>query len=152
MAQALHWFELPRFYAEVHRVLRDDGWLAAWSYGILQVEGDDVDRLVQRFYRNTIGPYWPAERRHVESGYQELAFPFARIKAPVFSMDVLWSRSALLGYARSWSATAAFQQLHGFDPVVQLDEDLVAVWGPADAVRRVTWPLALLVGQLSARQ
>ncbi|TLM60395.1 MAG: methyltransferase domain-containing protein [Deltaproteobacteria bacterium] len=39
VAQALHWFDLPAFYAEVRRVLRPDGALAVWSYGVLAVEG-----------------------------------------------------------------------------------------------------------------
>ena len=30
VAQALHWFDLKRFYAEVRRVLRPDGVLAVW--------------------------------------------------------------------------------------------------------------------------
>ena len=33
VAQALHWFDLPPFYAEVRRVLRPGGIVAAWCYG-----------------------------------------------------------------------------------------------------------------------
>jgi ubiquinone/menaquinone biosynthesis C-methylase UbiE len=30
VAQALHWFQLPRFYAEVARVARPQGVVAVW--------------------------------------------------------------------------------------------------------------------------
>src|SRR5215831_15633381 len=47
VAQALHWFDLDRFYAEVRRVLRPQGVFAVWAYGINEVEGDAVNTLVQ---------------------------------------------------------------------------------------------------------
>ncbi|KAF8058108.1 methyltransferase [Scenedesmus sp. PABB004] len=34
VAQALHWFDPPRFYREARRVLKPDGVLAAWTYGL----------------------------------------------------------------------------------------------------------------------
>src|SRR5947199_2257524 len=40
VAQALHWFDRERFYAEAKRVLRPTGVLAAWAYGVDEVEGD----------------------------------------------------------------------------------------------------------------
>ncbi|HKQ40395.1 MAG TPA: class I SAM-dependent methyltransferase, partial [Verrucomicrobiae bacterium] len=52
VAQAVHWFNLDRFYTEVRRVLQPGGALAVWAYGINQVEGDDVNQLVQDFYSN----------------------------------------------------------------------------------------------------
>ena len=59
VAQALHWFDLERFYAEAKRVLSPGGALAVWAYGINVVEGDGVNQLVQDFYANIVGPYWP---------------------------------------------------------------------------------------------
>src|SRR5262245_37971020 len=43
VAQALHWFDLERFYAEAKRVLAPGGVLAAWAYGINEVEGDTMN-------------------------------------------------------------------------------------------------------------
>src|SRR5688572_14668535 len=43
VAQALHWFDFERFYAEIKRVLRTDGIFAAWAYGINQVEGSAIN-------------------------------------------------------------------------------------------------------------
>lgn len=146
VAQALHWFDLDRFYAEVVRVLKPGGLIAAWSYGVLQVEGEEVDSIVQRFYYDEVGPYWPPQRRHVESAYQQLPFPFRRVAAPAFAMGVRWNLEQLLGYFRSWSATAGFVKAQGFDPVSALEPRLRGCWGGDDRLRSVEWPLAMLAG------
>lgn len=148
VAQALHWFDLERFHAEVRRVLKPGGVLAAWTYGILAVEGDAVDARVQAFYHDTVGPYWPPERRHVESGYRTLPFPFAEIPAPAFAMETLWTLPELLGYFRSWSATGRYIKANGADPVDGLAEELAPAWGTPLTRRRVTWPLSLRVGRV----
>jgi SAM-dependent methyltransferase len=71
VAQALHWFDLDSFYGEAQRVLVPSGVMAAWSYGALHVEGAGIDALVQEFYSDIVGPYWPprtADRRGRLSG------------------------------------------------------------------------------------
>jgi ubiquinone/menaquinone biosynthesis C-methylase UbiE len=87
IAQALHWFDLDRFYAEVTRILKPGGLIAAWSYGVLKIEGEEINAMIQRFYHEEVGPYWPPERKHVETEYRDLAFPFTRIPAPSFAMN-----------------------------------------------------------------
>lgn len=146
VAQALHWFDLPAFYAEARRVLRPGGVLAVWSYGVQTVEGDAVDALVQHFYREVVGPYWPPERVLVEQGYRTLDFPFAEFAPPAFEMTAHWPLSRLLGYFRSWSATGRYIKARGEDPVVGLAEALASLWGDPEAGRQVAWPLALRVG------
>jgi SAM-dependent methyltransferase len=157
VAQALHWFHLDRFYAEVRRVLKPRGVLAAWTYGIVALQGasdrpdtqptwQDANSIVQMFYRNIIGPYWPPERRHVETGYRTLPFPFAEISAPAFAMQADWTLAEFAGYLRSWSATARFVETRGFDPVADLAAQLLPLWGNARG--KITWPLSLRVARL----
>jgi len=149
VAQALHWFDLVGFYDEAKRVLRPGGVLAVWTYGVLSVEGAEVDSLVQRFYHDTVGPYWPFARVHVENGYRSLPFPFAEIAAPHFSMEARWALSELLGYMRSWSATGRFIAANGYDPVIPLEKELAPQWGAPDGRRKIEWPLSLRVGRVS---
>jgi SAM-dependent methyltransferase len=147
VAQALHWFDLDSFYGEVQRVLKPSGVLAVWTYGTMHAEADAVDALVQEFYRDVVGPYWPPERRLVEEGYRGLAFPFAGISPPPFNMEERWERAHLLGYLRTWSATGRYVEDRGVDPVAALEERLHPLWTDAQASRRVTWPLTLRVGR-----
>ena len=146
VAQALHWFDLDGFYAEVRRVLRDKGVLAVWTYGVVHVEGDDIDRLIQQFYHETVGPFWPPERRLVEEGYRGLPFPFEPLSPPPFSMEEYWERTHLLGYLRTWSATGRYVEAKGIDPVAHLEKLVAPLWPDPTAVRKITWPLALRVG------
>src|SRR6266850_6416558 len=147
VAQALHWFDLGPFYGEVQRVLKPSGVLAVWTYGPLQVGGNGIDALFQDFYWNTVGPYWPPERRFVEAGYRGLAFPFAELSPPSFNMEERWDRAHLLGYLRTWSATARYAADQGVDPVEALEERLRPLWVDASSTRKVTWPLALRAGR-----
>ncbi|MDD5472004.1 MAG: class I SAM-dependent methyltransferase [Sideroxydans sp.] len=80
VAQAMHWFDLDTFYAEVRRVLRPRGVIAVWGYNRLSLPQPEVQRRLDDFYEGSIGPYWPAERIHVENSYRDLSFPFTRIE------------------------------------------------------------------------
>jgi SAM-dependent methyltransferase len=140
VAQALHWLNLSRFYEEVGRVLVPDGLLAVWCYGLQRLDDDRVDEPLARFYGSVVGPYWAPERALVETGYRTVPFPFEELEAPTFEMVHEWRLPELLAYLRTWSATSAFVQARGFDPVGELAEELAPVW-------RVRWPLSLRVGR-----
>jgi SAM-dependent methyltransferase len=147
VAQALHWFELAPFYAEVERVLRPQGVLAAWTYGVLHVAGARIDAVMQEFYWDTLKAYWPAERELVESGYRTLPFVFEELTPPAFAMQEDWSLRQLIGYVRSWSATARYLERNAVDPAVSLEETLAGLWGKPDELRRISWPLSMRIAR-----
>ena len=147
VAQALHWFDLARFFAEASRVLAPGGVLAVWAYGINQVEGAAVNELVQDYYVNVVGPHWPPERKLVEEGYQSIPFPFGEITPPPFRMEARWTLDELLGYFSTWSATSRFIKARGFNPLESLAAEMTKVWGDKNSPWLVTWPLALRVGR-----
>jgi ubiquinone/menaquinone biosynthesis C-methylase UbiE len=147
VAQALHWLDLETFYVEVDRVLAPGGLLAVWTYGNLRLEDAGVNHLLDRFYREIVGPYWPAERRHVESGYRTLPFPYKEVEPPAFSMKQHWSMDQVLGYVGTWSATHAFRKARREDPVQELAKELIPRWGDSLLTLPVSWPLSLRVGR-----
>ena len=148
IAQALHWFDLPRFYSEAMRVLSPGGVIAAWAYGINKVEGEAVNQIVQDFYSNIVGPYWPPERKLVEEGYRSISFPFNEIAPPPFRMEAQWNLDQLLGYFSTWSATNRFIRSTGQNPLSPLAVALERVWGSPATAKTVTWPLSLRVGKI----
>ncbi|MCP5142550.1 MAG: class I SAM-dependent methyltransferase [Gammaproteobacteria bacterium] len=146
VAQALHWFDHARFYTESHRVLREHGVLAAWSYGLSRVS-PAIDRIVDALYEDLLGPWWPPERRHVENGYRDLPFPFTEIPAPEFSMQFSWTLPQFIAYLHTWSAMQRYLREHDPSAIDALETRLARAWGGADRVRSVNWPLTLRVGR-----
>lgn len=146
VAQALHWFDLTQFYAEAQRVLKPKGVLAVWTYGVLKIHQPAINALVQDFYTQVLGPYWPPERAIVETGYQALPFPFQELPVPAFSMQLAWNQAQLMGYLRSWSATERYIQAQGQDPVTRLEQQVASLWEDP-ACYLTEWPLAFRVGQ-----
>jgi SAM-dependent methyltransferase len=144
VAQALHWFDLDRFYAEARRVLKPDGVLAASAYNLLQIE-PAIDEIVNRYYSEVVGPFWPPERKLVEQ-FADLPFPFHQIDPPEFEMTARWNLDHLLGYLRTWSSTQRFIAAKGTDPLDQITNDFGSAWGEPQRIRSVTWPLVVHIG------
>ncbi len=145
-AQALHWFDIPAFFAEAQRVLKPTGIVAAWTYALMAIS-PEIDRLVDTYYRQTTAGFWPPERELVDTGYGSLAFPFEEIVPPVFEIEEHWRRDQVLGYLRSWSATQRFMAARGHDPVIGLAEEIAEFWPDGGVQRLVRWPLRVRVGK-----
>ncbi len=146
-AQAAHWFDLPAYYAEVRRVARPGGIVAVIGYGVVAT-GDELDAIIQPFYRDVLGRHWPPERRHVDEGYRALAFPFQEIDPPALEIRLDWRLEDLVGYVGTWSAVAALERAEGPAPFGAFRRALAHAWGPPATVRSVSWPLALRVGRV----
>jgi SAM-dependent methyltransferase len=144
-AQALHWFDLEAFYREVARVIKPGGLLAVWCYGLHRVN-PEVDRIFDRFYRETVGPWWPPERAEVETGYRRLPFPYPEITVPEFNMVATLDMAGLLAYVSTWSAVKRKSAATGTDPIVEVTAELGSVWGDPSAVKTVRWPLSVRAG------
>jgi SAM-dependent methyltransferase len=147
VAQALHWLELAEFYAEARRVLRPGGLLVVWTYGSQRIDGGPIDAVLHDFYQRVIGPCWPPQRRWVETGYRTLRFPFDEIalQAPPMSAD--WTLGQLLGYIGTWSAVARCRESSGTDPVSELADRVVPLWGDPAGSRRIEWPISVRAGR-----
>ncbi len=148
VAQALHWFDFERFYREVRRVARPGAVIAAVAYGLLRI-APEVDPIVERFYADILGSFWPPERRFIDEAYRTLPFPFEEIVPPPLAMEKDWSFEHLAGYLETWSAVKAYRKKTGKDPIGLVLDDLRNAWGKTDFSRRVLWPLYLRVGRIN---
>ena len=146
VAQGLHWLDPAAFFAEAKRVLRPGGAIAVWCYGDPILDTAELHEILHRFNRVTIEDYWLPERDLVLDGYRSIEFPFSEIETPEFKLTRDINLAQLMGYVRSWSATARFVAANGTEKVEQLEFDLAEHWGDPDETRRVEAPLSLRAG------
>ena len=146
-AQAAHWFDLPRFYDEVRRIGAAHATLALISYGVLRLD-EELDPLFGHFYWHDIGPYWPAERKLVDTGYADLPFPFVEQSPPALEMHKAWNLEELLGYISTWSAVRRVRETSREDILQGFAADLKALWGDPTRCREIRWPINMRLGRL----
>jgi SAM-dependent methyltransferase len=153
VALAVHWFDLDRFYAEVQRVLRPHGVLAVWCYNLTGIT-PAVDAVMESYYHDVLGEFWPPQIRWVDEHYQTLPFPFAEFAAPEFALEAMWSLNDLFGYLSSWSAAQKYKAAYGIDPLDTKRAEFDAAWSApalgAEINRVVRWPIYLRVGKSAA--
>lgn len=145
VAQAVHWFDFDRFYAEARRVLADRGVIAVWTYHRALAD-PEIQAATERF-RERVGGDWPPERRWVEEQYRTLPFPFAEIAIEPLVHEEAWDLERLLGYLSTWSAVIQYRRRTGRDAVAEVRPELEAAWGEPAQTRRLRWPIHLRVGR-----
>lgn len=144
VGQAMHWFDLEKFYAEVRRVAKSDSTLAVWGYSICSVN-PEVDKLFLHFYNNVVGSYWDSARKMVEEEYRNLEFPFQQIETPKFSLTAEWTLEQFAGYLTTWSATQKYIQANNHNPISEVVTLLQPSWQEKE---KVTFPIFLKLGRI----
>ena len=145
VGQALHWFDIPAFYAEARRVAKPDAVLAVWGYGLLSIT-PSIDKLISHFYKETIGPYWDPMRKLIDDHYQSIPFPFSEIPSPKFNFSIEWTLAELQGYLTTWSSVQKFIKKNGEDPVEPLIQSIKLLC-EGDQLT-ATFPLFLRCGRI----
>ena len=146
VAQALHWFDLSVFTAEVDRTLKAGGILAVWTYNLLTIR-PDIDEQVNYLYGKVLDRYWPAERHLVEQGYKTINFPYRELSVPNFNMALNWNYGQLTDYLSTWSAVKACISENERNPIEIIHDKLLKLWGDAETQMPVKWPLTVRVWQ-----
>ncbi len=147
VGQAIHWFNFDEFYAEVKRVAKPGALVAIWGYGLNTIS-PEVDKVVNDLYYNIVGPYWPAERKYLDTEYQNIPFPFSKISTPQLQMQQHWSLNDFVGYLSTWSSVQAYIKANSANPLQALYPQLATAWGGKDVIRTVEWPLYLMAGNV----
>jgi hypothetical protein len=150
VAQAVHWFDFERFYAEVERTGRKNAVLAIIGYSRLQTE-PKVEEVIEKFYSDIVGVYWDKERRYVEEEYKTIPFPFEEISAPAFINTYEWTLEHLFGYLGTWSAVKHYIKQNGHNPIDLIQEELTGAWGN-EYTRAVHFPLLARIGIVNPTQ
>lgn len=147
-AQAAHWFHRPAFYAEARRLAAPGAVIALVSYGVLRLDDDALNKRFAKFYRNEIGPFWPPERKLVDSGYADIDFPFEELHAPALAIERDWKPKEFLGYVSTWSAVRRAVTVGRQDLLSAFARDLSGLWGGEQRRRQVIWPINMRIGRI----
>ena len=147
VAQAVHWFDIDAYHREVRRVARPGAVLAEWGYQLCRLETPALNQVLADFHDVTSGPYWDANRRHIENEYAGLPFPFADVRRARFAVAKRWTAADMLNYLGTWSATANYARQHaGADMVALVADELTRLWGPQ--ARLATFPVFARAGRV----
>jgi SAM-dependent methyltransferase len=146
VAQALHWFDLEPFLGEAHRVLRPQGVLAVWCYGLFGVD-PGLDELIVRFAHGTLATFWPPERRFVDDEYRSFVLPLEELVPPRFEISESWHLSDFTRHVRTWSGTARCIASVGDAPVEAFEAAVGERWGDPAIRRTVRWPIHMRIGR-----
>ncbi|KAK6127220.1 hypothetical protein DH2020_039019 [Rehmannia glutinosa] len=157
IAQAMHWFDLPKFYQQVKWVLKKpNGVIAAWCYTVPEVN-PSVDSLFQRFYTIDAGPYWESPRRFVDEKYETIDFPFQPVdglehNGPFrFNSEKVMDFEGYFTYLKSWSA---YQTAKGKGVELLTDkvvEDFKRAWNEDGKIEKIViFPVYLRIGKVGS--
>jgi ubiquinone/menaquinone biosynthesis C-methylase UbiE len=145
VAQAIHWFDIDAFNKEALRVARKGGIIAVWGYGLLRID-KIIDAFTDKFYYETMGPYWAQERSHVDNAYSSVNLDFEPInKNQNFFITTHWNLKQLEGYLNSWSSVQNYKNENAkANPVGLLIKNLASYW-PDNQEKPVKFPIFLKV-------
>src|SRR5690606_20007468 len=145
IAQAIHWFEFKKFYAEVRRTAREHAVICVVGYGLIKIS-EQIDLIIANFYENVVGKYWDAERKYIDEAYRTIPFPFSEIQTPSFVNAQEWTLEHLIGFLNTWSAVKHFINQEGYNPVEQVRAEIAELW-EREAIKTVHFPIIQRIGR-----
>jgi len=131
VAQAIHWFDLPRFFTQTHRLLKHGGLVAIWGYSLCKIDNEKADEVLRKFYVDTIGPYWDPQRKHIDNHYKDIIpenydYPGKAIERVDLQMTKPVDLASFMGYMETWSAVNQYKTKHPDlpSPLIQFKSSL----------------------------
>ncbi len=147
VAQAIHWFDFDKFYTQVKRVLKPNGIIAVWAYGVPTIS-KELDIIIKDFHDNIVGEFWLPENKLIDKEYTTISFPFEEIKTPEFFIKKQVTLSETLGHLRTWSATQKYIDAYNDNPMERLTKKMKEHWKNPNEQKEITWKLILKVGKI----
>ncbi len=148
VAQAVHWFNIDDFYAEVRRTAKNGALLAVIGYGMVRVN-KVLNPIINQFYDDAFTNYFTENRSYLDHHYSTIPFPFKEIESPDFNASYEWSISDLEGYFNSWSAVQKIKEEEGYNPVPGVIAEIEEYWDK-DEIKEVRFPIFMRLGQINS--
>lgn len=162
--QCVHWFDIPKFFTQVDKVLHPGGVLALYCYNVPQprYRNIDLNDCVNKFFFTTMWDYILPKTVMVDQYSYDCEplrkFPFSSQNSLMekFSLEVKDSSvSALVGYISTRSSYQNFKQIKGDELAEQvlsdLRNELMEMTGsdlsPEETKIDLTFPFNLVLGR-----
>lgn len=145
VAQAMHWFDLDKYFKEVKRLLKTGGLFTCFGYSFFKIS-PEIDNIIKENFLDPIKPYWSEKNRIIWNGYKDVEFPFKKIKTPKIEMKVNWNLNQLIDYMKTWSAYKRYDESNIIDISMDLKSSLINIW-PMEEIKEINMDFCLYVGQ-----
>eukprot|EP00744_Colponema_vietnamica_P025502 GILI01037515.1.p1 GENE.GILI01037515.1~~GILI01037515.1.p1 ORF type:complete len:302 (-),score=53.50 GILI01037515.1:222-1079(-) len=179
VGQALHWFDIPAYFAEVKRVLKPEGVAAILGYGTVSLPDNDPAQAAFSAFYQSLGSYWDCDRSLIDAAFSTVHLPFLRdadaskeeveavgsdtprvtaeeARAGAFRRIVYRQRTPLSWegfskYLQTWSAYQKFLRENpgAEDPVDALMTQLRALYPSSAQEITVQVPFFLIIGRVA---
>lgn len=144
VAQAMHWFNLDKFFSEVKRVLKPGGVFACIGYSFFTVSSE-IDEIVKELVLDPISSYWSDKNRILWNRYEDVNFPFYKVDIEDVEMASFWTREELINYISTWSAYKRYRENSSKEILEELDLKLKKIW-PCSEKKKVVMDFSAYVG------
>ena len=165
-AQALHWFDVNKFYIEANRILKKNGTLAIWGYNLCYITPNgandnnkaiEASNLISNLYKNDkLSKYWDQRRYFIDSHYTTISPTeddklFKNIEKQNLFMSKRWKLSDVVKYISTWSAYNTYMKANKIklgsndDPCVIIENKLKQVYDGEDCEITISWPIFLIL-------
>lgn len=148
VAQAIHWFDLEKFYAITNKALKPNGIIALWAYGFISADDQALDSLFQKVGKEILHEYWDPQVHKIWKGYDQLDFPFKEVEHPQWHMHIQWSRTDFISYIESWSAARKYQDTNNQSIISEIITDLEKLWPDPNIQQTFRSPITSRIGRI----
>ena len=128
-------------------VLKGIGY-TVWCYGLLQTNHHQLNKVIDKFYREVTAPYWAPERQYIDRHYQDIPIPFKQIEAPSFAIQKNLELNELVSYFATWSPVNTLLKQTGeslIDTWLKPNIEALNIAGSIEC----QWPISLIVSRKS---
>jgi ubiquinone/menaquinone biosynthesis C-methylase UbiE len=146
VATAIHWFDTDKFYPEVKRILKPGGVIAVWVYDNNMIS-EGVDRISSKYIHELVEKYWPADNKKAWEFENTIDFPFEKIAAPQFELQMKWNLEDYLNFLYTWSSTQNYIKANKKNPIELIRGEFETAWGNKDEKKDIRWKLKMKTGR-----
>ncbi|KAN0027647.1 hypothetical protein ACTFIU_010620 [Dictyostelium citrinum] len=149
VATAVHWFNLQEFYKESKRLLRENGSLIIWCYGILKIiNNEELQKIHDNIYSNILRHYWAPEIKYIQDGYVDIKPTYENTTRKTITLEKMMSINDMIGMYSSWSSYAKYIKEGNKDFLPDIKKSLIDLLKTTDCFSKIIKLSLLLIKRI----